>query len=601
MNDDVTLRIGAESSVSETTRRDEEAVRSLLDRWQELIDSESFDPDFQSITDAVEGQAIPAIDSLIERIQSLDLEALTELGFEVDETQLISAIEQLQELKQQAGEIGAVEVSFVADLEGFLAQTETAVTRARELQDAFAKADALAEQGTPRKSVADLNKELSQANQETQELADRINQANADALNDGLADVRAQMAGAREDLERARGKTDDWRESFEEAEARAEAMAETIGRSIAAVTTLVAVATQVNEQIDEWAKETTGFNDELQRTIDLQKEIAQLQNDRLSSRQEEASQAGTTRPLEELQRELVGANNSLENTRMNLEEVERRLAAIRQRNDQAPSFLQGFTSTFEFFDTASLRAAEDRLTESFDRQKQAAMDLQEAINAATEARSENQTQADDDARVKRQEDINAAIEREIALRREATLRADGDTDQADELRIERERRENASRLGQAGADRIAAAEREQQAAERAAEAREQADRESDRNRRERERESDQAQRRLARLRREDERETERAQNRIATLAERRARLLRERRTPIGGFDRGFGSFSDRIANSAAGPDENREELRRINAEARQIRTQASREHSERLAAINAQTDAIKAINTGMTS
>ena len=371
-------------------------------------------------------------------------------------------------------------------------------------------------------------------------------------------------------------------------------------------TGIVGIAAAIYQGVIRWETEQSGLNEEIEQTKTLEQELLDIQKERLRLRSEQAQgeidSGEQSQTLEQLREELEVERANARQAQTSRLEAEMALReAQRQQDDLEDNTAlgtPGLSTISRFIDVNGIREAQER----FDRFADAPARARERVEALEKAIAElNEAQENADSkRTTDQENVNAAIEREIALRREATLAADGDTDQADELRIERERRENASRLGQAGADRIAAAEREQQAAERAAEAREQADRESDRNRRERERESDQAQRRLARLRREDERETERAQNRIATLAERRARLLRERRTPIGGFDRGFGSFSDRIANSAAGPDENREELRRINAEARQIRTQASREHSERLAAINAQTDAIKAINTGMT-
>lgn len=203
-----------------------------------------------------------------------------------------------------------------------------------------------------------------------------------------------------------------------------------------------------------------------------------------------------------------------------------------------------------------------------------------------------------------QEELRNAMRLRDALdrQRESTLRAGGRDGEADAIARERERRANVTRFGgddaaREAADRIASLDEEEKRLDSISRMRKE-ERQEER-RRDRERET--AENRLSRLRRQGRRQLTRDRERFQRLADREAEIERRRRTPIGGFDRGFGSFSDRIANSAASPDPDAEERRALKAETERIRMSASREHAERLAAIRGVKEEIMKINTGMTS
>ena len=372
-------------------------------------------------------------------------------------------------------------------------------------------------------------------------------------------------------------------------------------------TGIVGIAAAIYQGVIRWETEQSGLNEEIEQTKTLEQELLDIQKERLRLRSEQAqdeiNSGEQSQTLEQLREELEVERANVRQAQTSRLEAEMALReAQRQQDDLEDNTAlgtPGLSTISRFIDVNGIREAQER----FDRFADAPAQARERVEALEKAIAElNEAQENADSkRTTDQENVNAAIEREIALRQEATLRANGDTDQADELRIERERRENASRLGQAGADRIAAAEREQQAAERAAETRRQSDRDAERSQRERDRERETAENRLSRLRQQGRRQVARDEERIQRLADREAAIDRRRRTPIGGFDRGFGSFSDRIASSAAGPDPDAEERRALKAETERVRMSASREHAERLAAIRGVKEEIMKINTGMTS
>ena len=375
-----------------------------------------------------------------------------------------------------------------------------------------------------------------------------------------------------------------------------------LGRMVTIVGAVAGAATAVYNVIVDWEEEASGFNQELERTKELENDLVELAKERLRLRRELAEEEiddrednSTASPtFDNLRDELAAQEQVVENLGT---AVSNARAAVLSA-DQAVRAFEGSINPLRLLLEPIARSersiASDNQTEAeaeLERQRERLKELQGLVDDLDETQEEADT-----AKADRQRDLNTEIENEISLRREATQRAQGDDAGADSTRIERERTADLDRFSSLGdeeanaaADRLAAARAEERAAEEAADKRE-----------ERLRTRDRMERDLGRFTDRTVRERLRAEERIGRLAERNARIQRERNTPLGGFDRGFSSFSDRIANSAASPDPNEAELRRIAAETEMIRQQASKEHAERLAEMARQTEAIQAINVGMT-
>ena len=404
----------------------------------------------------------------------------------------------------------------------------------------------------------------------------KFNDAEIQSAYDAVQDVVGRFEAAGEAASHVDGKLGEWGSKLEGVSGK-------VGETVGVLGAMANIAEIIVSTTLGWIKNATGYTAELEKSLRLTKQIADVQ---ANTRQRQFNNALEIEAPEDRDAEIArlgrDARNRQRNARRELEEAEAKLPssfltktidddALNAAVENAKAQLESANKEVEQYHVATRRSIqlEKRKTEELDRQR----DLIKKQIALKEA-----------------EERGGKLERKITSLEQQGFSREEATQQAERFLGPDLRKEAAAAEAKA---RREAERAEQQAARDAARQQEREQREQQRLA---ERDLSTAERNVARARRTQSSN----QSDLERFAQRRRDLIRERDTPLGGFDRSAFEMANRIATAAATPSRDIEsEILAVDKEIADTEKKILQANESVAAGLQEVKAAIEQINTGM--
>ena len=192
------------------------------------------------------------------------------LNIQIDDSELNEVLSQLGDLQDVTTELSDTEIDFLEKLEADLSKYVAHRADMEAINKAFKAADDAAK--PLKKTLEELNKEA----KEFQKLKTLKIDVDSDKVRSQLSSVFETIAEGKDELESVREKIEAWKDETEGVDQTILSTLGKAGRMIGLITLVAGAAKQVYDWVINWQLEASGFNAEMQRSIALEKQFAEL-------------------------------------------------------------------------------------------------------------------------------------------------------------------------------------------------------------------------------------------------------------------------------------------------------------------------------------